>query len=104
MMVNMEKAKLRLQFVATLITRTFNYPYCEEWDKQLNYLLDTYSNTSENVGYTLKLGDFRVWVGHFPYATGSLFTTGHAHTELGTRRRPSFKTMLRLMEVYKINS
>lgn len=103
-MGKLEKFKYIMLYCVAYVFRGLILKHCAEWDKQLNYLLDTYSSTSENLGSTLKLGDFTVWVGHFPYLTGSMFTTGHVYTEWAHRRRPSLKTMLRLVEVYKNNS
>lgn len=103
-MGKLEKFKYIMLYCFACVSKGLIHKYCAEWDKQLNYLLDTYAETSENVGFTLKLGDFKVWVGHFPYATGSLFTTGALRTEWNTRRRPSLNTMLRVIEVYKTNS
>ena len=103
-MGKLEKFKYIVLYCVAYVFRGLIHKYCAEWDKQLNYLLDTYSNTSKNVGYTVELGDFQVWVGNFPYATGSAFCIGNVKVLMSQCRRPSLKTMLRLVEVYKNNS
>lgn len=46
----------------------FNYPYSEEWDAQLNLLLDKYEFT-QITGYSAKLGDVLIRIGNHPYGS-----------------------------------
>jgi len=67
-----------------------NYPYCREWDEELNHLMDKYDfEPGPGIGYTAKLGDRIIWIENYPYAAF------HPYHPIDVCIRPKRITILR---------
>lgn len=60
------------EFVMVLVRPSYwvmNYPYSEEWDTELRWLLDS-GYTFEDVNeHHARIGDYEVWIANHPYAS-----------------------------------
>jgi hypothetical protein len=73
------------------LTPVRNFKVNEEWDAKLNQLLDENEPVEILNEYYAKIGDQRIWIANFPYASFS----GHGSN---ARRLPTRKTAVRLTE------
>ena len=59
-----------LQFLFKPSYWNMNYPYNQQIDIFINYLLDNYEIESVDVGeYTVQIGGFTIWIANIPYAS-----------------------------------
>lgn len=84
-----------MNFYLRWVSSTFfglvtNKPYCSEWNKKLNRLLDLYGDQAKVGRHTVKLGRHEVWISNEYYAYGHLY--GSQLPEM----RPGVRTMRRL--------
>lgn len=78
----------------------FMEEFCPEWDKTLNSLLDTHSDTAKLSNHTIQLGAADVWASNYPYSFGHLFRTYRGDQWVRAEaRRPHIRTMARLREL-----
>jgi hypothetical protein len=94
-----------LKFIFKPMYWLMNNPYSEGWDDLLNHLMIQYKDdyvlghVNDGKIYTIKFGDFVVWVQNYPYAFGTLYEAPKVYTEKvpGYRGvRPSRLTILKL--------
>ena len=69
-----------------------NYPYSEEWDIELNRLMDEHTFIIVD-RFTAKLGDRLIWITNYPYASFRDYTM-----RTSTYGRSSRKTIFRAMK------
>lgn len=93
------------------VLRMYQQPYSHEWDKQLNQLIDKGAVTGVSA-HTLTIRYagtyYEIWTSNRWYAFGHLYRHGSqpagrrsAMVPKGDWRRPRFRTMQRLWEVYE---
>ena len=101
----MIKLLLNLQFIFRPAYWMLNKDYSEEWDKELNKLLDEYKFTDID-DYCAILGPTTIWISNVPYAcmnTYSLFMRkmdSRYHPKY-SNVRPSRLTILRCLKRLK---
>lgn len=75
----------------------FMEEFCPEWDKTLNSLLDTHSETAKLSHHTVQMGNADVWASNYPYSFGHLFMVYKGDRwKRAEARRPRIRTMARL--------
>ncbi|GEM_PF-6670392 len=78
----------------------FQEEICPEWDKTLNSLLDTHSETAKLSSHTVQLGNADVWASNYPYSFGHLYKVYKGDRwEMAEERRPRIRTMVRFREL-----
>ena len=78
----------------------FQEKFCPEWDKTLNSLLDTHSETAKLSSHTVQMGNADVWASNYPYSFGHLFMVYRGgQWRRAEERRPRIRTMVRLREL-----
>jgi hypothetical protein len=102
--MNINKHLLTIYFIINPRWWVMNDSYIEEWDRELNHLLDNYK--LKDIGrHTAVLNGVEVWIANYPYAYGTPCSkSSMSYLYNHTNARPSRWTIYRLRQRVKVDS
>lgn len=92
-----------IKHIANTIFGMYQVPYSEEWDRELNDIMDSgrVIETSDcTITYLYKGNAMSIWTANRWYAFGHLERVNDSCVGKKFQKRPKFKTMLKLWNAY----